>query len=77
MALHIENSYKPTLSLQVNCTDDDSKMIDYYRLAIGLREVNVTETQFLINGKPFYLNGVDKHEDWDVSMCILLGLILL
>ena len=40
--------------------------IDYYRLAIGIRTVKVTETEFLINGKPFYFHGVGKHEDADV-----------
>lgn len=25
-------------------------------------------TQFLINGKPFYFHGVDKHEDADVRL---------
>ena len=40
---------------------------DIYRLSVGLREVTVTEDQFLINGKPFYFHGVSKHEDWDVS----------
>ena len=53
--------------IQVNCTDVESSITDYYQLAVGIREVKVTSTQFLINNKPFYLNGVDKHEDWDVS----------
>ena len=39
---------------------------DVYRQSVGLREVEVTEDQFLINGKPFYFHGVSKHEDWDV-----------
>ena len=39
---------------------------DMYMQSVGLREVEVTEDQFLINGKPFYFHGVDKHEDWDV-----------
>ena len=28
--------------------------------------VTVEGTQFLINGKPFYFHGVDKHKDADV-----------
>ena len=46
---------------------------DMYRLAVGIRTVEVTKTQFLINGKPFYFTGFDKHEDADVSavhLCI-------
>ena len=51
--------------LEVNVTEDGAS-IDYYRLAVGIRTVTVTDTEFLINGKPFYFHGVDKHEDADV-----------
>lgn len=40
---------------------------DFYTLPVGIRTVAVTERQFLINGKPFYFHGVNKHEDADVS----------
>lgn len=40
---------------------------DVYTLPVGIRTVNVTSTQFLINSKPFYFHGVNKHEDSDVS----------
>lgn len=40
---------------------------DVYTLPVGIRTVNVTSTQFLINNKPFYFHGVNKHEDSDVS----------
>lgn len=40
---------------------------DFYTLPVGIRTVQVTEHQFLINGKPFYFHGVNKHEDADVS----------
>lgn len=40
---------------------------DVYALPVGIRTVNVTSTQFLINNKPFYFHGVNKHEDSDVS----------
>ena len=43
---------------------------DVYRLAVGIRTVEVTETQFLINRKPFYFTGFGKHEDADVSIHI-------
>ena len=29
--------------------------------------------EFLINGKPFYFHGVDKHEDADVSVPTCMG----
>ena len=41
--------------------------MDLYRQPIGIRSVEVTETQFLINGKPFYFHGFAKHEDADVG----------
>lgn len=40
---------------------------DFYTLPVGIRTVAVTESKFLINGKPFYFHGVNKHEDSDVS----------
>lgn len=40
---------------------------DVYTLPVGIRTVRVTSTQFLINNKPFYFHGVNKHEDSDVS----------
>lgn len=40
---------------------------DFYTLPVGIRTVAITERQFLINGKPFYFQGVNKHEDADVS----------
>uniref|UniRef100_A0A3Q2W465 Glucuronidase, beta n=1 Tax=Haplochromis burtoni TaxID=8153 RepID=A0A3Q2W465_HAPBU len=39
---------------------------DLYTLPVGIRTVNVTKTQFLINNKPFYFHGVNKHEDSDI-----------
>ena len=51
--------------LEVNVTESGVS-IDYYRLAVGIRTVKVTDTEFLINGKPFYFQGVDKHEDADI-----------
>jgi beta-glucuronidase len=44
----------------------DGGMGDVYRLPIGIRTVEVTETEFLINGEPFYFRGFGKHEDADI-----------
>uniref|UniRef100_H2Z6X9 Beta-glucuronidase n=1 Tax=Ciona savignyi TaxID=51511 RepID=H2Z6X9_CIOSA len=38
---------------------------DIYRLKIGIRSVSV-DSSIKINGRPFYVIGVGKHEDWDV-----------
>lgn len=48
-------------------TDGRSAYEDMYTLPVGIRSVAVTSTQFLINDKPFYFHGVNKHEDSDVS----------
>lgn len=45
----------------------DLGLEDVYTLPVGIRTVNVSSTQFLINKKPFYFHGVNKHEDSDVS----------
>lgn len=47
--------------------DARSTYEDVYTLPVGIRTVKVTNTQFLINNKPFYFHGVNKHEDSDVS----------
>lgn len=40
---------------------------DTYRWgSIGIREVKITKTQILLNSKPIYLRGVNKHEDSDL-----------
>ena len=41
--------------------------LDVYDLPVGFRTVKVDETQFLINGKPFYFKGFNMHEDSNVS----------
>jgi len=51
--------------LQVHVQADGLE--DVYVLPVGVRTVRVTSTQFLINNKPFYFHGVNKHEDSDVS----------
>ena len=39
---------------------------DHYTLPFGIRTIQLTEKQFLINGKPFYFKGFGKHEDSDI-----------
>ncbi|PIO26531.1 hypothetical protein AB205_0036020, partial [Aquarana catesbeiana] len=39
---------------------------DFYTLHVGIRTAQVSGQQFLINGKPFYFHGVNKHEDYDI-----------
>lgn len=54
------------LPFQVTAIDFSGES-DSYRLAVGLRTVEVEDKQFLINEKPFYFLGVAKHEDAHVS----------
>ncbi|XP_077078609.1 beta-glucuronidase [Siphateles boraxobius] len=52
-------------SMEVQATAEDGQT-DVYTLSVGIRTVKVTNTQFLINNKPFYFHGVNKHEDADI-----------
>ncbi|XP_068457489.1 beta-glucuronidase [Clinocottus analis] len=53
-------------SMEVRLKAADGKSEDVYALPVGIRTVSVTSTQFLINNKPFYFHGVNKHEDSDI-----------
>ncbi len=46
-----------------NGPESQSSVIDVYRQTFGARTIEVSGTQFLINGKPFYFKGFGKHED--------------
>ena len=41
--------------------------MDEYRERIGIRTVEIRGTKILINGKPVYLKGFGKHEDFRYS----------
>jgi beta-glucuronidase len=43
------------------------KAVDVYTEPFGLRQIDVTKGQFLINGEPFYFKGFGKHEDTPVN----------
>ncbi len=51
--------------LQVNLSQDD-RFIDRYTLPVGVRTIEVTKTQLLLNGEPIFLKGVGMHEDFPV-----------
>ncbi|XP_007429739.1 beta-glucuronidase [Python bivittatus] len=55
-------SLKVTLSAIVEGTISE----DTYVQPVGIRTIFVARNQFLINGKPFYFHGVNKHEDADI-----------
>lgn len=45
---------------------DGTKIIDEYYEEIGIRTVEIKNTELLINGSPVYLKGFGKHEDSDI-----------
>ncbi|KAJ8342909.1 hypothetical protein SKAU_G00328370 [Synaphobranchus kaupii] len=64
--MHENPGYLYNLEVHVKAESGSSQYEDFYTLPVGIRTVQVTETQFLINNKPFYFHGVNKHEDSDV-----------
>lgn len=61
--MHEHPAYLYSLEVRMITTVSGS---DFYTLPVGIRTVAVTESKFLINGKPFYFHGVNKHEDSDI-----------
>ena len=62
-----EESYLYTL--QVSLFDDASSTdaIDIYRIPhVGIRTIRLTNSQFLVNERPFYFHGANAHEDNDM-----------
>jgi beta-glucuronidase len=57
-------AYLYTLEARV---EKDGGVVDRYPLEVGIRTVEVKDSAFLINGKPFYFKGFGKHEDMDVK----------
>ncbi|XP_059270757.1 beta-glucuronidase isoform X3 [Mustela nigripes] len=64
--MHEHPAYLYSLEVRVTTQTAAGPVSDFYTLPVGIRTVEVTERQFLINGKPFYFHGVNKHEDADI-----------
>jgi beta-glucuronidase len=45
----------------------ESVVFDRYNLSIGIRTIRVTSDAFLLNGKPVYLKGFGRHEDFAIA----------
>ncbi|XP_072272210.1 beta-glucuronidase isoform X1 [Pyxicephalus adspersus] len=58
--------YLYTLEVKMKADTESGQSEDFYALPVGIRTVQVSGQQFLINGKPFYFHGVNKHEDYDI-----------
>ena len=59
-----EKPYLYELVIRVYC---GAQQVDEYTLPIGIRTVAVKGHQLLLNGKPIYLKGFGKHEDFHIS----------
>ncbi|KAK2117388.1 hypothetical protein P7K49_004274 [Saguinus oedipus] len=64
--MHERPAYLYSLEVRLTAQTSVGPVSDFYTLPVGIRTVAVTESQFLINGKPFYFHGVNKHEDADI-----------
>ncbi|XP_004439552.1 PREDICTED: beta-glucuronidase isoform X1 [Ceratotherium simum simum] len=64
--MHEHPAYLYSLEVSLTAQTAAGPVSDFYTLPVGIRTVAVTEKQFLINGKPFYFHGVNKHEDADI-----------
>ncbi|XP_006148149.1 beta-glucuronidase isoform X1 [Tupaia chinensis] len=64
--MHEHPAYLYSLEVRLTTQTAAGFLSDFYTLPVGIRTVAVTESQFLINGKPFYFHGVNKHEDADI-----------
>lgn len=64
--MHEHPAYLYSLEVKLTAQTAVGPVSDFYTLPVGIRTVAVTKSQFLINGKPFYFRGVNKHEDADI-----------
>ncbi|XP_075575760.1 beta-glucuronidase [Pelecanus crispus] len=64
--MHKNPGYLYSLEVKMQAQANRTLLEDMYTLPVGIRTVRVTSTQFLINGRPFYFHGVNKHEDADI-----------
>ena len=54
---------KPYLyHLQISLHDEKGDVIEVIQSKVGFRKVEIKGGQFLVNGKPVYLKGVNRHE---------------
>jgi len=52
--------------LTVDIVKDDA-IIDSYSLKVGIRTIEVKGDKLLLNGKPIYLTGFGRHEDFPIT----------
>lgn len=60
----VRNAYLYTFRILLM---DQETIVDEYEEEIGIRTVEVRDTDILINNKPVYLKGFGKHEDSEIN----------
>lgn len=58
-----EDPYLYTVDVTIGDTDAP---LDHYTLETGVRTIQVTENELLLNGEPVFLKGFGKHEDFPI-----------
>ena len=64
--VHLWNPDDPFLYSVKVILGDEKDPQDMYELKTGVRTVSVNDKQILLNGKPIFLKGFGKHEDFPV-----------
>lgn len=59
----VRNAYLYRIVLEIR---DGDMVLDSYVDRIGIRTIAIEGTRILVNGKPVYLKGYGKHEDFEV-----------
>lgn len=59
----VRNAYLYRIVLEIR---DGNMVLDSYVDRIGIRTIAIEGTRILVNGKPVYLKGYGKHEDFEV-----------
>jgi beta-glucuronidase len=60
------HAYLYTCVVELWRDGQDGQLLDTYEQLFGIRTVEVRNSQFLINGQPFYFKGFGKHEDFPI-----------
>jgi beta-glucuronidase len=58
-----EDPYLYDLDISLN---NKKEIIDNYNISVGIRTITVSNNQLLLNGKPIFLKGFGKHEDFPI-----------
>ena len=51
----------------VSLSAPDGRIVDRYEQVLGLREIRATSDALLLNGRPVFLKGYGKHEDFPLT----------